>query len=201
MAVAGACNSSGSVFLKPLAALIAMKTFKRVVRWFFCNSLNKEDIPKRGEYFRSFDGCQFGTSRTKDLLDFAKAEFDFSNKCIDEASSRLEKLVAISLVGIGWVASKPEVHLWAVVCLVLSAITGLLGRGPAFGFVPTSFRGLVDMQLEFASEEQPEYEYRRAKEYSVAAFANHQLVRWTHIRLLLSIGLLIAGLVCFACRL
>lgn len=192
---------SGSFVLKPLDALIKMKTIKRVMKWFFCNSLDKNDIEDRDTYFRSFDGCNFGVSRTKDLLDFAKSEFEASTKSIDEASARLEKLVAISLVGLGWIASKPEVHLWAVICLVLSAITGLLGRGPAFGFVPTSFRGLVDMQLEYSKDEQAEYEYRRAKEYSVAAFANHELVKWTHIRLLFSIGLLIAGLICFAIRL
>ena len=175
---------------------------KVLLGWLFTNDVDLSQSKERCEYFESLRDLEFGISRTGELRKYAEEEFKERTTGQKEANERLDKLLGLTLVAIGWVGTKtPDQFLpWSLVLLLLAAIILLFGRWRVTSRLPSTFPDFVDIAKRRGNDETPTFEFEVARLYSKAAYDNGALTQYTQMRLLLAATLLIAGLTAFALR-
>lgn len=183
-----------------------LNKFRSKLWWWLCwlvtNDADLSASGERQEYFRSLRELEYGKSRTSELRKYAEEEFKERTAGLKEANERVDKLVGLTLVAIGWVAAqtKDKFLPWSLLFMLLAAAVLLFGRWKVTSRMPATFIAFVDMAKESGKDEDPKFEFDVARGYHKAAYDNGILTSYTQVRLLLAAALLIAGLAAFACR-
>ena len=170
--------------------------------WLFTNDIDLDHSSSRRAHFESLRDLEFGLSRTAELWKYAEEEFKDKMAGLKEANERLDKLLGLVLVAIGWVSTQTkETFLpWSLVMLLLASIVLLGGRWKVTSRQPTTFPDFVDMAKESGRKEDPKFEFDVARQFHKAAYDNGELTQYTQLRLLVAAALLISGLAAFALR-
>lgn len=175
---------------------------KTIVWWLFTNDIDLSRSTERQRYFDSLRELEFGTSRTVELRKYAEEEFKERTLGLKEANDRVDKLLGLTLVAIGWVGTqtKDQPLPWSLVMLLLAAIVLLCGRWKVTSRLPSTFPDFVHTAKQSGKDEDPKFEFDVARQYHKAAYDNGELTQYTQLRLLAAAVLLIAGLTAFALR-
>ena len=170
--------------------------------WLFTNDIDLSQSAKRSAYFESLRNMEFGISRTSDLRKYAEEEFKERIAGMKEANERLDKLLGLTLVAIGWVGTqtKDQPLPWSLLMLLLAAIVLLCGRWKVTSRLPSTFPDFVHMAMQSGKVEDSKFEFDVARQYHKASYDNGELTHYTQLRLLISAVLLITGLTAFALR-
>ena len=93
---------------------------KTIVWWLFTNDIDLSRSTERQRYFDSLRELEFGTSRTVELRKYAEEEFKERTLGLKEANDRVDKLLGLTLVAIGWVGTqtKDQPLPWSLVMLL-----------------------------------------------------------------------------------
>lgn len=170
--------------------------------WLITNDADLSALKKRQEYFMSLRNLEYGKSRTSELRKYAEEEFKERTAGLKEANERVDKLLGLTLVAIGWVAAqtKDQFLPWSLILMLLAAAVLLFGRWRVTSRMPATFIAFVDMAKESGKDEDPKFEFDVARGYHKAAYDNGILTSYTQKRLLLAAALVVVGLAAFACR-
>lgn len=172
--------------------------------WLVTNDIDLSLSEKRREYFETLKHLEFGKSRTGDLRKYAEEEFKETAAGLKEANDRVDKLLGLTLIAIGWVATqafKDKLPLsWSLCALIASSVILLCGRWKVTSRMPESFPGFVELAKESGPDEDVQFAFDVARQYHKATYDNGRLAGLTQIRLLISAILLTAGLIAFALR-
>lgn len=175
---------------------------RAIAVWLFTNDIDLTQSTARQKYFDSLKEMQFGLSRTAELRKYAEDELKERMAGMKEANERLDKLLGLTLVAIGWVGtqSKDKPLTVTLVMLLLASTVLLCGRWKVTSRLPATFPDFVDIAKESGKEETPQFEFDVARQYHKASYDNDLLTHYTQLRLLIAAVLLIAGLTAFALR-
>ena len=191
-------------FDKGEAEVEALKCFVSILWWLVSNDIDLSKSKTRQKYFASLRDLQYGKTRTAELRKYAEEEFKERMSGLKEANDRVDKLLGLTLVAIGWVAAQSQVQNkllpWSLVILLLAAIVLLCGRWKVTSRIPSTFPDFVDIAKESGKDETPQFEFHVARQYHKAAYDNGELTHYTQLRLLLAAALLVSGLAAFALR-
>lgn len=173
-----------------------------IVWWLFTNDVDLSRSTERQKYFDLLRELEFGVSRTSELRKYAEEEFKERSLGLKEANERVDKLLGLTLVAIGWVGTQTKDQLlpWSLVMLLLAAIILLCGRWKVTSRLPSTFPDFVHTAMQSGKDEDPKFEFDVARQYHKAAYDNGELTQYTQLRLLAAAALLIAGLTAFALR-
>lgn len=180
-----------------------LNRFKTILWWLITNDIDLTGSASRAKHFESLREMEFGLSRTAELRKYAEEEFRERIAGMKEANERLDKLLGLTLVAIGWVGTqtKDQSLPWSLLLLLLTAIVVLCGRWKVTSRLPATFPDYVHTAMQSSKDETPKFEFDVARQYHKAAYDNGELTQYTQLRLLVAAILLIAGLTAFALRL
>ena len=173
---------------------------KALAWWLFTNDMDLSQSSDRREYFESLRDLEFGISRTSELRKYAEEEFKEKTLGLKEANERVDKLLGLTLVAIGWVGTQQTIRVWSILMLLIASVVLLCGRWRVTSRIPETFTGFVGIAKQSGWDEDPQFEFDIARLYTKAAYDNGELARLTQLRLLVAVICLIIGLTAFACR-
>ena len=176
------------------------KCFLSTLWWLVSNDIDLSNSKARQKYFDSLLELEFGLSRTGELRKYAEEEFKERTAGLKEANDRVDKLLGLTIVAIGWVGTQQVMRPWSLAMLLLTAIVLLCGRWKVTSRMPSTFPDFVHTAMQSGKDEQPKFEFDVARQYHKAAYDNGELARYTQLRLLVAAVLLISGLTAFALR-
>lgn len=179
-----------------------LNRFKTMLWWLLTNDIDLAHSAIRETYFESLRELEFGISRTAELRKYAEEEFKERTAGMKEANERLDKLLGLTLVAIGWVGTHrtQDAIPRSLVILLLAAIVLLCGRWKVTSRLPSTFPDFVHTAMQSGKDETPKFEFDVARQYHKAAYDNGELTQYTQLRLLIAAAILIAGLIAFALR-
>lgn len=168
--------------------------------WLVSNDIDLSHSAKRREHFESLREMEYGKSRTSELRKYAEEEFKERTLGLKEANERVDKLLGLTLVAIGWVGTQQTIRVWSILMLLIASVVLLCGRWRVTSRLPSTFPDFVHTAIQSGKDENPKFEFDVARHYHKAAYDNGELTQYTQLRLLLAAVLLIAGLAAFALR-
>jgi hypothetical protein len=168
--------------------------------WLFTNDMDLSQSLDRREYFESLRDLEYGISRTSELRKYAEEEFKEKTLGLKEANERVDKLLGLTLVAIGWVGTQQTIRIWSILMLLIASVVLLCGRWRVTSRLPSTFPDFVHTAMQSGKDENPKFEFDVARQIHKASYDNGELTQYTQLRLLLAAVLLIAGLAAFALR-
>jgi hypothetical protein len=183
-----------------------MPDFKFLCLWLF-NSVEVTKLSEFLDYKNKIDTCQFVCSRTKDVLEYSKAQYESSVEAFKSVFDRSDKLLGIALLLSGWIFTSAKNNpnagnrLWvlAIVSMTLATLVLLFGRVRMRRSVPVDFEPLAIAAIKLETNDS-EWEFYRAKQYNLAMWGNQKQTQYEQARLFIAVLFLSVGLLLLAFR-
>jgi hypothetical protein len=168
----------------------------RCSRWLFLNE-HDEAID---EFNKTMESFEYDSPRSAELLKHAEEHCKETADGLKEANERVDKLIGLMLIAIGWVAAKgtaSKTQYWVLGVLTIGVSILLFGRWHIYSYRPMSIVDFREIAGHWGDDEQG-FRCNIAKQYNRAAWKNDRAAQSVQKRLLLGVVFLVVGLVLFA---